>query len=150
MKKRAKKIINKIKSFIVSYGNKFYLWLPFILMDFFTFLFGIKIRYYRFLIISPMLFSFAWIFLFINISLSFKKYLGKIVYTVFNLVFMFLFLLNNIYYSMTKNFFDFSLLSSASEGKSYILDAIKNANILVYIFCGFLQLDHLSLVLAGP
>ena len=35
---------------------------------------------------------------------------------------------------MTKNFFDFNLISSASEGKSYIVDAIKNANILVYLF----------------
>ena len=134
MKERIKKRIKKIKKGIVNYGNKFYLWLPFILMDFFTFILGIKIRYYRFLIISPMLFSFAWIFLFVNISLSLKKFFGKVLYIITNLLFMFLFLLNNIYYSMTKNFFDFNLLSSASEGKSYILDAIKNANILVYLF----------------
>ncbi len=119
---------------MVNYGNRYFLWLPFILMDFFTFLLSLGVRYHRYLIISPMLFSFIWIFLFIQISLSLKKYIGKIVYIFFNLLFMIVFLVNNIYYSMTKNFFDFSLIASASEGKSYIGDAIKNANILVYIF----------------
>ena len=44
-----------------------------------------------------------------------------------------MFIVNNVYYSMTKTFFDFSLLESTSEGAPYIMDAIKNCNSLVYV-----------------
>ena len=49
-----------------------------------------------------------------------------------------MFLVNNVYYSMTKTFFDFNLLESASEGAPYILDTIKNCNPLVYLTFKFL------------
>ena len=34
---------------------------------------------------------------------------------------------------MTKTFFDFTLMESASEGAPYILDTLKNCNPLVYL-----------------
>ena len=46
-----------------------------------------------------------------------------------------MFVVNNVYYSMTKNFFDFNLLESASEGTPYLIDAIVNCNIFVYVAC---------------
>ena len=39
---------------------------------------------------------------------------------------------------MTKTFFDFSLLESASEGSPYIMDTLLNTNLLVYISCIFI------------
>ena len=44
-----------------------------------------------------------------------------------------MYLVNNIYYSMTKTFFDFNLIESAKESSQYILDAIKNCSIYVYL-----------------
>ncbi|MGN1358724.1 MAG: LTA synthase family protein, partial [Bacilli bacterium] len=74
-----------------------------------------------------------WIILFIGISLGFKKKIGKYLYLFINILFLIIFLVNNVYYSMTKTFFDFNLLESASEGAPYIVDTLKNTNLLVYI-----------------
>ena len=46
---------------------------------------------------------------------------------------MIFFLVNNVYYSVTDNFFDFSLVELASEGSSYMLDSLLNANKLIYV-----------------
>ncbi len=128
----------KIKDFFkkninIYKTNIYWIISPLLVMDILMFLFTIKISYYRYFILSPLLFTLTWIILFIGISLSFKKYLGKILYIIFNLIFMAFYLINNVYYSMTNNFFDFSLLESASEGSPYILVALKNCNILVYL-----------------
>ena len=45
-----------------------------------------------------------------------------------------MYLVNNVYYSMTSNYFSFNLLDSVSEGSPYFLSALKNCNIFVYIF----------------
>ena len=44
-----------------------------------------------------------------------------------------MFIVNNVYYSITDNFFDFIMLELASEGSAYFTDAIKNANPLIWI-----------------
>ena len=155
MKEKVKKIIKKVKTIkknnIDIYGNNYYfMWLPFLLMDFFTFLLSLGVRYHRYLIISPMLFTFIWVFLFIQISLSLKKYIGKMFYIITNLLFMFIFLVNNIYYSLTKNFFDLNLLSSAKEGKSFVVDAIKNANIFVYILFVVIIISFVIAIIKYP
>ena len=113
--------------------NIYWMAMPFILMEVFIYIFGSNISYTKYLFISPLLFMITWLILFLGLSISLNKVLGKIVYILFNLVFMFLFLLNNVYYSMTKTFFDFNLMESAGEGSAYIMDAIKNCNVLVYI-----------------
>ena len=107
-----KKLFNNIKDKIKYILESYLIWMiiPFVLMDFFTFLFARDISYVNYRFISPILFSLNWITLFIGLSLSFKKY-----------------------YSITNNFFDFSLIESASEGSPYMLDALKNCNKLVYI-----------------
>lgn len=132
--KRIKSVLKDFKNKIVNIYKPYMLWLvaPFILMDIFIFIFGIKINYVNYNFISPILFSISWIFLFLGISLCFKKWIGKLIYLFFNLIFIFLFLLNNIYFSMTKTFFDFRLVESAGEGAPYMMDAIKNCNSLVY------------------
>lgn len=107
--------------------------LPFIAMDIITRLFGNVIGFYKIYRLSPNLFTISWIILFIGISLGFKKKIGKIIYLIINILFLIMFLTNNVYFSMTKTFFDFNLLESASEGAPYILDTLKNANKLVYL-----------------
>ena len=145
LKKKEKKNSNKtlerikgyLKEFKKDYFDKYspyiyYMAIPFILMDVFTYIFGHKISYSSYLFISPVMFTLTWTLLFVQSSLSFKKIWGKLIYIFFSIFAIFLFLLNNVYYSMTKSFFDFHLLESASEGSPYIFDAIKNCNPLVY------------------
>ena len=134
--KNIKKVI-KYLNIIVTFLNKYkyiaLLALPFILMDIITRLFGNSIDFYKIYRLAPNLFTLSWIILFVGLTLSFKKKIGKIIYLSINILFIILFLVNNVYYSMTKTFFDFNLLQSASEGAPYILDTLKNCNILVYI-----------------
>ena len=125
--------LNKIIDFLNKYKYLLFLTLPFIAMDIITRLFGHDINFYGILSISPNLFTISWIILFIGISLGFKKKIGKYLYLFINVLFLIIFLVNNVYYSMTKTFFDFNLLESASEGAPYIIDTLKNTNLLVYI-----------------
>ena len=67
--------------------------------------------------------------LFLGVTLSFKKKIGKILYLFFNFLGIVFYLVNNIYYSLTNNFFSFNLLESSKEGAPYIVDAIVNCNI---------------------
>lgn len=127
------KLINKIIPFIHQYKYVFFLSCPFIAMDIITRLFGYNIGFYCLSKIAPNLFTITWIILFVGLTLSYKKKIGKFIYLISNIIFIILFLTNNIYYSMTKTFFDFNLVESASEGSPYIIDAIKNSNPLVYI-----------------
>ena len=133
IKKNIKKKIKYIKKYINK--NKYLLWmtLPFILMDVFTFIFGLQINYINFRLYAPVLFTLSWILLFMGISLSFKKWYSKIVYVLFTLIFLIAFLGNNIYFSMTNTFFDFSLMESAGEGAPYFMEALKNCNMFVYV-----------------
>lgn len=130
------KILNIIKfitNFLIKYKYIFYMLSPLLAMDLITRTFGYNIDFYEITAISPNLFTLSWIFLFLGISLSLKKKIGKKIYLFINIFFLIIFLINNIYYSMTNTFFDFNLIESASEGSPYILDTIKNANPLVYI-----------------
>ena len=102
-------------------------------MDLITRLFGRNIEFYEIYSFTPNLFTLIWIFLFIGLTLSFKKKIGKKIYLIINILFLSMFLVNNVYYSMTKTFFDFNLLESTSEGVPYIIDTILNCNIWVYI-----------------
>ncbi len=133
--KYSKLIIDKIITFIKDYKYIFFLALPFISMDIITRLFGRNINFYKLFSLSPNMFTITWIILFLGLTLGFKKRIGKIIYLVINLIFLIVFLTNNVYYSMTKTFFDFSLLESASEGSPYIMDTLINTNLLVYISC---------------
>ena len=127
-----KEILNKIINFIIKYKYILIMSLPFIAIDIITRIFGIKIDFYK-SSLSPNMFTLSWLILFIGLTLSFKKKIGKHIYLVIAFIFTLLFLTNNVYYSMTKTFFDFNLIESASEGAPYIIDTIKNCNPLVYL-----------------
>lgn len=123
----------KIKNFILKYNYLLIVSLPFILIDLLTRILGYKIHFYGIIRLVPVLFTISYIFLGISTSLLLEKKKGKILYTILFIISFALFITNNIYYSMTDTFFDFSLIMLASEGSEYFLDAILNCNILVYI-----------------
>ena len=138
--KEVKRISDKIKTVfnkIIIYikKNKYLLWmiLPFALMEVFTFIFGLEISYINYRIYTPILFTLCWVMLFIGVSLSFKKNLSKIIYGIFIIFYLFIFIGNGIYFSMTSTFFDMALFESAGEGAPYLLDAIINCNLFVYV-----------------
>ena len=102
-------------------------------MDILTKILGNKIHFYGIIRLVPTLFTLLWITFMVGSSLFLEKKKGKIVYIISFILSFALFITNNIYYSMTDTFFDFSLLMLASEGSEYFLDAIKNCNIWVYV-----------------
>lgn len=107
--------------------------LPFLVMDITIRLLGNKINFYPVYEIIPNLFTLLWTTFFITISLSVRKKLSKLVYSIFFFASFSFFLTNGIYYSMTSSYFDFSLLGMASEGSGYIIDAIKTGNKIIYL-----------------
>ena len=120
----------KIIKFIKKYYYVLILAIPFILIDLFT---RYKVEFYGLFKPVPNLFTILWIFLVLSLSLFTKKRLGKIIYSIFFIISLAIYLVNNIYFSMTGVFFDFSMILLASEGSSYLLDSIKNCNSLVYL-----------------
>ena len=127
------KVINKVKDFFIKYRREILLILPFILMDLFTRILGYKIHFYSVFSIVPNLFTIIWVTLIVGVILSFKKNIGKIIYVIFFIISFALFTVNNVYYSMTSSFFDFSLVLLAGEGSGYFMDAIVNCNKVVYL-----------------
>ena len=123
----------KIKIFAQKYKHIIIIILPFILIDILTRILGYKIHFYGILRLVPILFTLSYILLGVGISLLLEKKKGKILYIILFIISFALFITNNIYYSMTDTFFDFSLILLADEGSEYFLDAILNCNIWVYI-----------------
>lgn len=130
-KDKIKRIYEIVKAFIKKYCYIFLLALPFILIDIFT---RYKVEFYGLLKLVPNIFTLLWISLILCICLFSKKKIGKIIYILFFILSLALYLVNNIYYSMTGVFFDFSMVLLASEGSEYLLDAIKNCDLSVYLF----------------
>lgn len=134
VKEISKKMLNKIVYIIKKYYHIIILALPFIIMDLSTKILGYtKIQFYGIFKLVPILFTISWLFLLIGASLFYKKKIGKIIYIVFFILTFIIYLVNNVYYSMTGTFFDFNMLQLAGEGSEYFLDALKNCNIWVYI-----------------
>ena len=80
----------------------------------------------------PNLFSFLWIFFIIYIVKNLKSIYGKLIYGLYYAFSFIMFLVHNIYYNIYKIFFDFSILSAADEGSSYLLDALKNISLWMF------------------
>lgn len=132
-KKNINKSIVKVREFLKKNYYVILLFLPFILIDLITKILGIKTHFYGIIRFIPIMFTIIWLSLLIEISIFSKKKVGKVLYVIFFIIALVLYLVNNIYYSMTGNFFDFSMLLLAGEGSEYFLDAILNCNIWVYI-----------------
>ena len=136
---KIKEKLIRIKEFIKKNRKIILISVPFFYIDIITKLLGHKIQFYGIIRFVPILFTLIWIFLIIGLSLNLKK--GKALYIISFIIAFSLFLVNNIYYSMMNNFFDFSLILLAGEGSSYILDALINCNFWVYISSIFIILS---------
>lgn len=128
-------ILNKGKNYVWKFILKYYyivlLILPFIMIDLFT---RYKADFFGLLRFTPNAFTLLYVFLILGLSLFSKKRIGKVIYIIFFVIALALYLVNNIYFSMTGVFFDFSMVLLAGEGSSYLLDAIKNCDTSVYLF----------------
>ena len=131
--KKFNDFINKVRDFLVDNKHIIILCIPFILMDIFTMLFATSISYTNYRFYAPILFNICWIGLFVGLSFSFKKWIGKTIYILSFLVFLVVFMTNGIYFSIMSNIFDFSLVVAAGEGAPYLLDALRNCNPFVYV-----------------
>ena len=94
--------IHFIKMNIKKIDYIFYMAFPLIAMDIITRLFGHKIDFYNIFGFAANLFTISWTILFLSLSLYLKKKIGKYIYLTVNLFFLLMFLVNNIYYSMSN------------------------------------------------
>ena len=107
--------------------------LPFIIMDISTRLFASSISFFPLFSFIPRMFSLIYICFILGFCLNIKDMQGKIIYSLIFIFFFILFFTHNVYYSTMNNFFSFSLMALAGEGSDYLLDTLKNCNIMVYI-----------------
>jgi len=124
--------------------------LPFFILDIFTRYFGRKTDFFKLDALVPNLFTIIWIILILGVCLSFKNNKRKIVYSIFIIISMIFFLVNNVYYSVTDSFFDFSLLELASEGSSYLLDSVINADKIIFIILFIVSIITIFIVKYMP
>ena len=115
IKVKLSKYSRTILDFLQKHIYIIYMALPFLAMDIITRIFGKDISFYSFFKLPPNLFTITWIFLFLGLTLTFKKRIGRIIYFFTSVIFLFIFLTNNVYYSLTKTYFDYNLVESASE-----------------------------------
>ena len=104
----AKKYTIIIRDFLIKYIYIIYMALPFLILDLSTRIFAKPIDSFGFYQPVPNLFTIIWIFLFISLVLSFKKKYSKFIYLVILILSFIIFYVNNVYYGLTNNFFDFS------------------------------------------
>lgn len=124
--------------------------MPFVFMDIFTRIHGNSVSFYSFFHLTPRIFSIAYIMLFVGIPLNINKRYSKFAYSLFFFVFLLLFTVQNIYYSIMSNFFGFSLMSLAGEGSDYFLDALRNCNVVVYIAVVLLVASYVFIIKNYP
>lgn len=81
----------------------------------------------------PDSFTYCWTIFFASFCILFNNKIGHAIYWIVNLLWIFIFVVQSVYYPLTKIYFGFSLLQMASEGSSYAIDVIKNAPSIVWI-----------------
>lgn len=107
--------------------------LSFLILDIGLRYFTKSVNFYDIYNMAPNLFTTGWIFLIVGILTSFNSKLLKITYIFSFILSLTLFLTHAIYFSYFNRFFDFSSLQYASEAGDYMVDAIKNSPIWIFI-----------------
>ena len=133
--KKIKRLMKKIYYFIVDKKvlSIILCAMPFVIMDLSTRFFANEIDFYEAFARAPRLFSLGYIILLLGIIFNINKKSSYYTYIGTFALFFILFLVHNVYYDATGNFFSFSMLGLASEGSSYFLDVVLATNGLVYI-----------------
>lgn len=138
MKKKIQLILKKIKikktlNFLKTNRMYIYMFLSLYILDISTRLASSSINFVKPLSLYPNLFSLVWLLLLIFMIKNIKSVYGKLIYGLFYGFSFIMFLVHNIYYNIFKIYFDFSVLSAASEGSSYFLDTLKNITWWMYL-----------------
>ena len=125
--------IKKILSFFNKNRNYVYLFLSLYIFDISTRIATNSIGFVHFLHPYPNIFSILWLLFIIFLVHYLKNIYGKLLYSlVYGFTFI-MFLTHNLYYYYFKTFFDFSVLTAASEGSSYLVDTLRDISIWMYI-----------------
>ena len=103
LSKRIKRYYKKIKKFVVKYKYILLMCLPFVLIDLFTFVLGSSIDYVNYRFYVPLLFNFIYIGLFVGISINSNKIVSRVLYLIFGVLFIIMFLVNNVYFSRKRD-----------------------------------------------
>ena len=139
-----KSLFNKIKNFnynkyikmIIPFfiKNKVYvfMFLSLYILDISTRIATNNIGFVHFLNPFPNMFTILYLLTLIFLVKYLKNIYGKLLYGLFYGFSFVMFLAHNIYYIYFKVFFDFSVLTAASEGSSYLLDTFKDIKIWMY------------------
>ena len=128
-----KETYNKIISFLIKNKLYVFMFLSLYILDISTRISTNNIGFVNFFNPYPNIFSFLWILTIIFLVKNLKNIYGKLLYGLFYGFSFVMFLAHNIYYIYFKVFFDFSVLSAASEGSSYLLDTLKDIKLWMYI-----------------
>jgi len=125
--------VKNMFNYIRTHYYIFILALPFLLMDILIRTINSSVDFYPAFYGGPNIFTISWIALFIGIILSMKGIWRKVAYWILFTLFFVFFIVHSVYYSFSGFFFNFNMLRMASEGSSYILDVVINANPILYI-----------------
>ncbi|MFG6325562.1 MAG: LTA synthase family protein [Lachnospiraceae bacterium] len=126
--------LTRIKKFAGRYLYVLILAFPFIAIDIFMRLIGSEINYFQWKMVIPnLLFNAMWIGLVLGLALNVNRTFGKVIYLIFFIFYFIMFFANGIYYYYTGLFFNFNLITMASEGSSYIWDTVTGAKPVVYV-----------------
>ena len=124
----------KIKKFADKYLYVLILAFPFIAIDIFMRLIGSEINYFQWKMVIPnLLFNVMWIVLVLGLALNVNRVFGKVIYIIFFVLYFVMFFANGVYFYYTGLFFNFNLITMASEGGSYIWDTVAGAKPVVYV-----------------
>ena len=130
---KKEKSFKDIVNFLLENKNAVFLFLSLYILDISTRIHTNSIGFIPFYGLYPNLYSFLWLFFLIYLVKHLKNIYGKLLYGLFYGFSFVMFIAHNLYYSYFKVFFDFSILSAASEGSSYLLDTLKDISLWMYI-----------------
>ena len=132
-KEKSKELFLKLKEFYLENKLYIFMFLSLFILDISTRIATNSIGFIKFFSYEANFFSFIWIFFIIFLTKYLKNIYGKLIYGLFYGFSLVMFLVHNIYYIYFKIFFDFSVLSAASEGSSYLLDTLKDIRLWMYM-----------------
>ncbi|MBQ8891559.1 MAG: sulfatase-like hydrolase/transferase [Bacilli bacterium] len=128
-----KEVIKNIIPFLIK--NKFYvfMFMSLYILDLSTRIMTNSIGFVHFLNPYPNMFTTLYLLTLVFLVKNLKNVYGKLLYGLFYAFSFVMFLVHNLYYIYFKVFFDFSVLTAASEGSSYLLDTLKDIKFWMYI-----------------
>ena len=132
-KEKTKELVKIIKEFIIQNRMYIFMFISLFILDISTRMATNSIGFIDYLGYEANLFSILWILLIIFLTKYLKNIYGKLIYGLFFGFSFVMFLVHNLYYVYFKIFFDFSVLSAASEGSSYLLDTLKDIKPWMYL-----------------